>query len=177
MHESCDSQISEILLTSMKTVPFSLSPLQYCAGWVELLTQSGCLNTSKPSVQEVQRTHVDAPAERGDTCPHDWVLVNRNDLFILKDGEIGVAYRRELEECALSTTACLSPNHCFAPTHIRADEQRRLHQGPHGEVGLSLIIGKVPVASERQVSESKASIARRVWLTLQAMMRHDQQGV
>ena len=25
----------------MITVPFSLSPLQYCAGWVELYVQSG----------------------------------------------------------------------------------------------------------------------------------------
>lgn len=75
--------------TNMKTVPFWLGPLQYCAGKVLLLVQSGCGPTRVSATLSGQgskgRTYVDAPPEGGDARANDGVLVDRNDLRVRED--------------------------------------------------------------------------------------------
>lgn len=88
-------------LTSMKTVPFWLSPLQYCAGCVLLLTQSGCGDQSVSYnpyiwVDRGAETYVDAPAEGRDARADDVVLADREDLLVLEDSKVLVADRGEL---------------------------------------------------------------------------------
>ena len=68
----------------MKTVPFSLGPLQYCAGCVLLLVQSGCTGyvRSYNSSWYWKDTNIYTPSEGRDTRSLHRILVDGEDLLV-----------------------------------------------------------------------------------------------
>lgn len=81
-------------LTSINTVPFSLCPLQYCAGWVALYVQSGYIGNHKWQrlCQWDECTDVNPPSEGRDWCPVDRILIDRDNFSVLKNGERFLRY-------------------------------------------------------------------------------------
>lgn len=99
--------------TSIKTDPFWLSPLQYCAGWVKLFDQSGWYNEGQHLLirAETRQTHVDSPSKGSDACSDDRILVNCDNFlihenfqrFLARHGKLNI--RRLLAKDTKKTTS------------------------------------------------------------------------
>jgi len=89
-------------LTSIIIVPFSLFPLQYCAGCERLKFQSGYKRQIGITLPRGCKTYIDAPPERRNRRPDDWVLVDSNDFRVLEDRQRFVGDFRHLPSDEMS---------------------------------------------------------------------------
>ena len=93
----------EEALTSINIVPFSLFPLQYCAGCERLKVQSGYKRQIGIPHPRGCKMYIDAPPERRNCRADDWILVDSNNFRVLEDRQRFVRDFRHLPSNKMST--------------------------------------------------------------------------